>query len=76
MYYDVQSAIGKIDMNYRMHEGITGFFKEYCHDTTGNVASAISLHIIFIAFYFSNVYIIKLMNRMIEFIESSDLSSQ
>ena len=72
MYLDVHAAILKIDGHEHKDKGFGSFFAEYVDDTTGSVVLTIVLLSIFTLFYFSNLYIIKLMSRMIEFTNSQN----
>lgn len=69
MYFRVHSAIKMIDINH-VDKGIGSFFAEYIDDTTGSTIMTIFLLISFLSFYWSNIYIIKLMGKMIDFINA------
>lgn len=69
MFFQVHQAIKMIDVNH-VDKGIGSFFAEYIDDTTGSIIITTLLLISIISFYWSNFYIIKLMGRMIDFINA------
>lgn len=69
LYWDVHSAIVEIDPNHE-DKGIGSFMAEYVDDTTGSIIVTSVLLSLLSIFYISNFYIIKLMTKMLDFIES------
>lgn len=69
LYFDVHSAIKEVDIDH-VDKGIGSFLAEYIDDTTGSVIISIALLCLFLLFYLSNFYIVKLMNKLIGFFDS------
>ena len=69
LYWDVHSAIKEIDPGHE-DKGIGSFMAEYIDDTTGSIIVTSVLLALLSIFYLSNFYIIKLMTKMLDFIES------
>ena len=53
-------------------KGMGSFLAEYIDDESGSTLMNIFLLLIFGSFYASNFYIIKQMNRMLDFVRSQD----
>jgi len=70
LYFDVHSAITVIDVNHEDYKGLGSFFAEYISNTTGSTITTIILMVVFFSFYLSNYYVIKQMNRMIDFVNA------
>ena len=69
LYWDVHSAIKEVDPDHD-DKGIGSFMAEYVDDTTGSVITTSIILVLLSIFYASNFYIIKLMNKMLDFILS------
>lgn len=69
LYFDVHSAIKDVDMDHQ-DKGLGSFLAEYIDDTTGSVLISIFILSLFLIFYISNFYIVKLMNKLIDFMDS------
>ena len=69
LYLDVHSAIKDVDKTHE-DKGIGSFMAEYVDDTTGSIILTSILLSVFFIFYLSNFYIIRLMNKMLDFINS------
>jgi hypothetical protein len=69
LYFDVHSAIKEVDVDHN-DKGLGSFLAEYIDDTTGSVLISIAILSMFIAFYTSNFYIVKLMNKLLDFLNS------
>ena len=69
LYFDVHSAIKDVDIDH-MDKGIGSFAAEYIDSTTGSIIITIFLLCYFLLFYLSNFYVVKLMNKLIGFLDS------
>ena len=69
LYWDVHSAIKEVDPDHE-DKGIGSFMAEYVDDTTGSIIMTTVLLSLLGIFYLSNFYIVKLMTKMLDFIES------
>ena len=69
LYFDVHSAIKEVDIDH-IDKGLGSFLAEYIDDTTGSLIISITLLCLFMLFYLSNFYIVKLMNKLIGFFDS------
>jgi hypothetical protein len=69
LYFDVHSAIKDVDVDHN-DKGLGSFLAEYIDDTTGSVIISIALLCYFLSFYLSNFYVVKLMNKLIGFMDS------
>ena len=69
LYFDVHSAIKDVDDKHE-DKGLGSFMAEYVDDTTGSVVLTSILLFFFLVFYLSNFYIIRLMNKMLDLINS------
>ena len=69
LYLDVHSAIKTVDIDHN-DKGLGSFLAEYIDDTTGSVLISIFLLVFFLSFYLSNFWIVKLMNKLLDFMDS------
>lgn len=69
LYFDVHSAIKDVDIDH-IDKGIGSFAAEYIENTTGSIIISVAILFYFLAFYLSNFYIVKLMNKLIEFMNA------
>lgn len=69
LYFDVHSAIKDVDPNHE-DKGLGSFLAEYIDNTTGSVLITILILCLSMIFYLSNFYIVKLMNKLIDFMDS------
>ena len=69
LYLHVHSAITSVDIGHK-DKGLGSYFAEYVDDTTGSVIVTIILLLIFALFYGSQFWVIKTLNKMIDFMKS------
>ena len=72
LYLAVHAAITDIDLDHTDNKGLGSFFAEYIENTTGSTIMTLLVMGTLFAFYISNLYIIKQMNRMIDFIKAQN----
>ena len=71
LYFEVHSAIKVIDTEHK-DKGLGSFMAEYVENTTGSVILSSVLLSLFFIYYLTNFCIIKLMTKMLDFINSQD----
>lgn len=69
MYFALHSALRDADENHK-DKGIGSFMAEYIEDATGSIIFSIILLLTSIFFYFSNIWILRITNKMMDFIVS------
>jgi hypothetical protein len=69
IYFEVHAAIKVIDTDHK-DKGLGSFMAEYVESTTGSVILSSVLLSLFFIYYLTNFCIIKLMNKMLDFINS------
>ena len=69
LYFDVHAAIKVVDKDHK-DKGLGSFMAEYVDNTTGSLVVTSVLLSFFFIYYLSNFCIIKLMNKMLDFINS------
>ena len=69
MYFALHSALKDVDENHK-DKGIGSFMAEYVDDATGSRIFSIILLLTGIFFYFSNIWILRISNKMMDFIVS------
>ena len=69
MYFTLHSALKDVDENHK-DKGIGSFMAEYVDDATGSRIFSIILLLTGIFFYFSNIWILRISNKMMDFIVS------
>lgn len=63
IYFTVHKAIKEVDNDHEENKGIGSFLAEYIDDATGSILMTILLILTFGGFYFSNFWMIYLMNK-------------
>ena len=69
IYFDVHSAIKEVDIEH-VDNGFGSFAAEYIEDTTGSAIITAVLLLAFLSFYLSNFWIVRLMSKLIDFMNN------
>ena len=69
MYFSLHSALKDVDENHS-DKGIGSFMAEYVEDATGSIIFSSVLLLLCGFFYFSNIWILRITNKMMDFIVS------
>ena len=69
LFLQVHTAILKVDVGHE-DKGLGSYMAEYIEDTTGSTIMTIALLLIFTLFYGSQFWVIKNLNKMIDFMKS------
>lgn len=71
MFFDIHSQVKMIDQSHE-DKGIGSFFAEYIDDMTGSILISLLILFLFFAFYASNFWMISVMTKMIDFIQTKN----
>ncbi len=69
MYFALHSALRDVDEKHK-DKGIGSFMAEYVEDATGSIIFSVILLLLGVLFYFSNIWILRITNKMMDFIVS------
>lgn len=69
LFFSVHESIKQVDVNHK-DNGFGAYWGEFIENTTGSIIFTLLLLILFTIYYFSNFYIIKITNKMEDFIKT------